>query len=98
MRLVIRALGLVACLVVTSTVRAAEKWADPRLPVTDGLDVWFDATTLAAASEANGSSPPRAGGAVATWFDGSGHTRDARQDAPGKRPQYRVDLATQAAV
>src|SRR5437868_1942474 len=65
MRLVIRALGLVACLVVTSTVRAAEKWADPRLPVPDGLDVWFDATTLAAASEADGSSPPRAGGSGA---------------------------------
>src|SRR4051812_43008538 len=93
MRRVICALGLVACLVVTSTVRAAEKWADPRLPVPDGLDAWFDATTLAAASEANGNSPPRAGGAVATWYDGSGHRRDVRQDAPGKRPQYRVDLA-----
>lgn len=72
---------------------AAEKWADARLPVAEGLEVWLDATTLPAASGANGVSPPRAGGGVGVWYDGSGKKRDARQDAPGKRPQWRVDLA-----
>jgi hypothetical protein len=72
---------------------AAEKWADPALPVTQGLEIWLDATRLPAAYEANGTSPPRAGGTVAAWYDASGHHRDATQDAPGRRPAFRTDLA-----
>src|SRR5205085_8278804 len=72
---------------------AAEKWADPALPVSDGLELWLDATRLPAAHEANGISPPRPSGAVSVWYDASGKHRDARQDAPAKRPVFRVDLA-----
>ena len=91
MKRVVQRFAAIVCLLSCSRLYGAEKWADPRLPVSEGLEVWLDATTLAAATEANGASPPRAGGAVATWFDASGTKRDARQDAPGKRPVYVPD-------
>lgn len=78
----------------TTTLPAAEQWAHPDLPVTDGLELWLDAGRLAAASAANRVSPPRAGGAVAMWYDGSGKKRDARQDGPGRRPIWRMDLVS----
>src|SRR5256885_6058008 len=71
---------------------AVEKWADPGLKVTDGVELWLDATRLPSAYESNATSPPRAGGAVAVWYDASGHKRDALQDAPGRRPTFRTDL------
>ena len=71
---------------------AAEPWADSKLPVTEGLQVWLDATRITAATEAGGASPPREGGAVAVWHDASGNNRDVRQDAPGRRPVFRTDM------
>jgi putative heme-binding domain-containing protein len=88
------ALSLVLVLTLhPSPAPAAEKWADPKLPVADGLELWLDATRIAAASGAGGASPPREGGAVAVWHDGSGNKRDARQDAPARRPVFRTDMA-----
>ena len=87
------ALSLVLVLMsLPSPAPAAEKWADPNLPVADGLGLWLDATRIAAAAEAGGASPPREGGAVSVWHDGSGTKRDARQDAPGRRPVFRTGM------
>src|SRR5688500_12623174 len=95
-RLVFLCGALVLC--AGPNVWAAEKWADPKLPVTEGLELWLDAARLPAANEANGVSPPRAGGGVSVWYDASGRKRDARQDGPGRRPQFRTDLATVSAA
>src|SRR5688572_3335744 len=85
-------LGLLVVATFAPQARAAEPWADKNLPVTDGLALWLDATRIGPATEAAGAAPPRAGGAVAVWHDASGNKRDARQDAPGRRPQFRTDL------
>ena len=52
----------------TSAARAAEPWADPKLPVTDGLELWLDAGKAQATK-----------GKVAAWRDASGKKRDTSQ-------------------
>src|SRR5688500_14130003 len=97
----ILALAGVLCLLTVAATRpclAAEPWADSKLPVRDGLELWLDAPRLPAAYEANTSSPPRAGGGVAVWYDASVRKRDAAQDAPGRRPAFRTDLVPGQAV
>ena len=86
--------AILVCVVGSVASHAAEPWADPALPVTDGLELWLDATRTPAASEANALASPRPGGALYAWHDGSGHKRDARQDGPGRRPVWRTDLAS----
>ena len=79
---------LTALAVLSARARGAEPWADPAMPVTNGLEFWLDATRVPQASGANAASPPRTGGALAAWHDASGRKRDARQDAPGRRPVF----------
>ena len=59
---------------------AAEKWADPKLSVQEGLQVWLDA------SRASGSESPPADGRVAAWRDASARGRHLAQEAADKRP------------
>src|SRR5688572_6116212 len=59
---------------------AAEKWADPKLSVQEGLQLWLDA------SRASGSESPPADGRVAAWRDASGRGRHLAQEAADKRP------------
>jgi hypothetical protein len=66
--------------------RAAEPWADAKLPVTDGLALWLDAARPEAAHAANKSNPP-ADGTLPVWFDGSGNGRHLRQGAAAARPR-----------
>src|SRR4051794_40297604 len=66
--------------------RAAEKWADPGLPIRDGLELWLDAGRLNAARQAHGQSALPSGGAVEIWFDASGRGCDVRQPVPSARP------------
>jgi putative heme-binding domain-containing protein len=61
---------------------AAEPWADPKLPVTDGLELWLDAAHI---------GPPAAGipadvQPFDTWFDASGHRRHLKPATPAARP------------
>jgi hypothetical protein len=49
---------------------AAEPWTDPKLPVRDGLEVWFDAT------RANGDQPTPTDGKLNRWRDASGKNRN----------------------
>ena len=55
-----------------------EPWADPKLPVRDGLEMWLDA------SRANGEKP--ADGKLARWLDASGHGRHLKQDVAASQP------------
>ena len=68
-----------------SRLQAAEPWADPKLPVTDGLELWLDATRLDAASKANKVDIPY-DGKLAVWFDASGKARHLRQPLAASRP------------
>src|SRR5688572_5055672 len=68
--------------------RAVEPWADPSLPVTQGLAVWLDAARLNAARAAAGL-PPLAGGAAADrWPDASGHGLHLGQPDAAARPTF----------
>jgi putative heme-binding domain-containing protein len=56
-----------------------ELWADPKLPVRDGLELWLDASRAL-------DKPPAADGKLTMWRDASGHGRHVRQNAAGARP------------
>ncbi len=76
-------LALFLTLALALTARAVEPWADPKLPVADGLGLWLDASRIDAAHKANKQS---AGAALATWFDGSGSGRHLQQPLAAARP------------
>jgi putative heme-binding domain-containing protein len=59
---------------------AAEPWADQRLPVTAGLELWFDAATLPA------RGPLAQGAKLEAWPDGSGNERHVVQKEVPARP------------
>src|SRR5690242_15017220 len=65
---------------------AAEPWADAKLPVKDGLEVWLDASAQNAARTAR-RLPLLADGQIESWLDGSGNRRDVRQPLPDSRPK-----------
>src|SRR5262245_58377084 len=58
---------------------AVERWADPDLPVTAGLEVWLDARRQNDARRALGKPEAADGDPVDTWYDGSGHGRHLLQ-------------------
>ncbi|MDB5312940.1 MAG: hypothetical protein JWO38_7142 [Gemmataceae bacterium] len=66
--------------------RAVEPWADQKLPVTDGLELWLDAARIDAAAKATKEKAVAADGKLAAWFDGSGKARHLRQPAEAARP------------
>lgn len=57
-------------LFVSSSSYATEPWADPKLPVHDGLELWLDAT------RATGDQPAPADGKLNKWRDASGKNRN----------------------
>lgn len=59
---------------------AVEKWSDQRLPVTSGLEYWFDA----ARTSGDQAAPEDA--KVALWHDASGHQRHLRQASAEAQP------------
>ncbi|MEX2186920.1 MAG: hypothetical protein WD875_09010, partial [Pirellulales bacterium] len=71
---------------------AAEPWADARLPVVDGLQVWLDATRENAARSA--AKMPLLGednDRVDTWHDASGNGRHVVQETAESRPRFHGD-------
>jgi putative heme-binding domain-containing protein len=62
-----------------SEARSTEPWADPKLPVTDGLELWLDAARPADKAPAPGP--------LAVWMDGSGKGRHLRQPKEAARPK-----------
>jgi putative heme-binding domain-containing protein len=80
-----------------ATAPAVEPWADKRLPVTAGLEVWLDASrenaaraALKAPNAAGGNELSIAASSVAVWHDGSGHRRDLAQKVAAAQPHYSV--------
>ncbi len=64
-----------------ATAGAVEKWADAKLPVSDGLELWLDASRLAGKEQ----SP------ITVWPDASGHKRDLRQSSATAQPIQRIE-------
>jgi putative heme-binding domain-containing protein len=69
---------------------APEPWADPRLPATNGLEVWLDASRQNDARQARQLPALADGRAVDFWFDASGHRFDLAQRLPAARPRFKV--------
>src|SRR5438128_8245335 len=71
---------LLVAAISSSSVSAAEPWADPKLTITDGLELWLDA----------GRQPQATadGQLVESWFDASGRGRHFRQPNVGARPRF----------
>ncbi|VTR96193.1 heme-binding protein : Heme-binding protein OS=Pedosphaera parvula (strain Ellin514) GN=Cflav_PD3187 PE=4 SV=1: Laminin_G_3: ThuA [Gemmata massiliana] len=59
---------------------AIENWADPKLPVSDGLELWLDA------GRANGEKLVPHDGKLDTWYDASGKGRHLKQPKEDARP------------
>jgi hypothetical protein len=76
---------VLGAVVVSPHARSAEPWADPKLPVTDGLELWLDATRIDAATKAAKEKLPP-DGKLAAWPDASGKGRHVRQPAGSARP------------
>uniref|UniRef100_A0A7C2JY32 Cytochrome c domain-containing protein n=1 Tax=Schlesneria paludicola TaxID=360056 RepID=A0A7C2JY32_9PLAN len=80
-RMFVAACAVATALSIHSTaVGAAEPWADDRLGVRDGLQLWLDA------SRAGGDQPVVTGSPLAKWADASGRGRHLSQPAENSRP------------
>jgi len=75
--------------------RALEPWADEKLPVKDGLELWLDASRENIGSA--GFRPIPQGGPIDIWHDASGKKRHVRQPVPEFRPHF-FGLATWASI
>src|SRR5579871_6305771 len=71
---------LVALALAADRAAAQEKWADPRLPVTAGLELWLDA------ARASGDQVAPHDGKLEVWYDASGKGRHLRQAVAAARP------------
>jgi putative heme-binding domain-containing protein len=68
---------LISC---ATTALAVESWADPKLPVKEGLELWLDAT------HAGGEKPIADFAALGDWRDASGRGRNLKQSNKDARP------------
>ena len=64
-----------------------EPWADPKLPVTEGLELWLDAGRHGAARMALKQAALRSGDPVDVWFDASGRGRHVQQPVKSAQPR-----------
>jgi putative heme-binding domain-containing protein len=82
----LRLLFAIACTFASfGTTQAVEPWADAKLPVTDGLELWLDASRIDAAAQAN-KEKLAANGKLGVWRDGSGNGRHLRQAVEAAQP------------
>src|SRR5690606_29060660 len=73
---------LVAALMATATAKAGDK-----LTILDGLEVWFDACQIAAASPGATTGSDEEHARVKSWPDASGNERHAQQNETAAQPQ-----------
>src|SRR5438132_1681883 len=66
-----------------SRLSAAEPWADPKLTVKDGLELWLDAAAMFPPANSPQDKPTD----VETWFDASGKGRHLKQAVASARPK-----------
>jgi putative heme-binding domain-containing protein len=83
----------VACLVfLAPALHAAEPWSDERLPVREGLELWYDCSRQNAGRSSLELPPLGAGDSVDYLIDGSGHGRHLGQPRPEARPRFRQEF------
>jgi putative heme-binding domain-containing protein len=75
-----RLLALAILTLLPTVATAAEPWADKRLTVLDGLQLWLDG------QRAFGRQPPPADHKIAQWHDASGRGRNLAQPVADARP------------
>jgi len=73
-----------------TTANCAEPWADRALTITDGLELWLDASRQISAAQASNQLLPKDGQPIDVWSDGSGRGRHLRQPVPTARPAYSI--------
>jgi len=88
---IVAILSLLVVLMPTADTRAAESWADARLPVRDGLIGWYDASVQNAARQSQGQNQWKEDSRVDVWRDGSGAQRDLTQVDKEQRPKIHFD-------
>lgn len=81
-------LSLCTLLLTLPTAHALEPWADDKLPVTNGLELWLDAARQGQARSALKLPGLTANTAADTWFDGSGLNRHVTQRLNESRPRF----------
>src|SRR6476660_7554605 len=59
---------------------ATEPWAEPKLPVRDGLELWLDATRV------TGDQPAPVDGKLSKWQDASGKNRNLKPPDASAQP------------
>ncbi len=74
-------------LILAVEAQAVERWADPLLPVKDGLALWLDAGSEEKALAADGAKLEKGKVTPGLWHDGSGHKRHARQEKAEAQPR-----------
>jgi putative heme-binding domain-containing protein len=72
---------------------AAEDWADARNPVTDGLELWLDASRQEAPRRERKLPSLEDGALLSAWFDASGKGRHLTQSHRSSQPRIRVGRA-----
>jgi hypothetical protein len=72
--------------------RAAEPWTDTRLIITNGLQIWFDASRQSSGRGSLQLPSLSADNAVDYLLDGSGHRRHLAQSTPDQRPRFRQEF------
>ena len=68
-----------------------EAWSDSRLPVKEGVELWFDASRQNAGLADMGLPGVAGGTPVAYWIDGSGRGRHLAQHQVDARPKLREE-------
>lgn len=85
-----KVIPLFTCLLLISPARAGvARWADAGIPVTEGLELWLDATRENEAREAHYMNRLAPGQGMDIWHDSSGHGRDLVQWSHEARPAWR---------
>src|SRR6185295_8726183 len=73
--------------------RATERWSDDRLPVQEGLELWFDCSRQNAGRSALQLPPLASGNAADYLVDGSGRARHLAQHRLEARPRFRQEFS-----
>lgn len=81
--------ALLVILIASPACADPARWADPTLPVKDGLKLWLDASRENEAREAHYMNRLAEGQRMELWHDSSGNSRHLAQWADGARPVWR---------
>jgi len=79
---------LTAFVLAAPAAHALEPWADDKLPVTDGLELWLDASRQANLRATQKLNLLQENTATDTWFDASGLGRHVSQRLAESRPRF----------